>query len=92
MLFLANEKAFHKYCHTRAYKPVVSLTTVCIKRMQGKTSCARGKGKAVETSKRPRRKVPRFNRGTIQVPEDFLKTGPSKWARMGKEPRGEIAP
>ncbi|KAH7573280.1 hypothetical protein JRO89_XS03G0106200 [Xanthoceras sorbifolium] len=42
--------------------------------MQGKTSCARGKGKVVETSKRPRRKVPRFNRGTIQVPEDFLKT------------------
>ncbi|KAL5764737.1 hypothetical protein ACOSQ2_017353 [Xanthoceras sorbifolium] len=52
------------------------------KRMQGRAFDAKGKGKAAEALKRPRRNTPRFNQGTIAVPNAFLKTGPSKRARM----------
>ncbi|KAL5766465.1 hypothetical protein ACOSP7_017082 [Xanthoceras sorbifolium] len=54
--------------------------------MQGRASDAKGKGKAAEALKRPRRNTPRFNQGTIAVPNAFLKTGPSKRARIPRLP------
>ncbi|KAL5764755.1 hypothetical protein ACOSQ2_017349 [Xanthoceras sorbifolium] len=50
--------------------------------MQGRASDAKGKGKAFEASKRPMRNTPRFNRETIAVLDDLLKTDPSNWARV----------
>ncbi|KAL5749372.1 hypothetical protein ACOSP7_023975 [Xanthoceras sorbifolium] len=39
--------------------------------MQGRTFDTKGKGKLGEASKKPRRNVLSFSRGTISIPEDF---------------------
>ncbi|KAL5834957.1 hypothetical protein ACOSQ3_014547 [Xanthoceras sorbifolium] len=58
--------------------------------MYGRATDAKGKRKVGEASKKPKRNVPRFNRGTISIPEDFIRTTPLKRARMGEEAPAEV--
>ncbi|KAL5816054.1 hypothetical protein ACOSQ3_024432 [Xanthoceras sorbifolium] len=52
--------------------------------MQGRTFDIKGKGKLGEASKKPRRNVLSFSRGTISIPEDFVHISPSKKAHWGE--------